>query len=173
MLVIPPSSVPQGGGQGINTTVRVIEEPSPDELPPNVRLASCFYEIEANGNFVHPVQFHMQHNVDLTACDSRNLAFVTRNFETGRFEFSREMQNFNPNDNSGVVHIAHFSPHQYGVVYDTRDGSQPVTLYAMTPFYKHVEENCWEVKIVITQNLQPYFEVEGLALPVKVYIFIR
>ena len=109
----------------------------------------------------------MQHKVDLTICNNKYLVFVTRNFKTGCFEFFPESQTFAPNDNSGTIHIAHFSPHQYGVVYNTRDGSQPVTLYAMTPFYKLVEENCWEVKIVITQNLQPYFEVEGLAPPVK------
>lgn len=172
MLVVSPSSVREG--ESIATTVRVIEEPDEGDLPPNVKLASCFYEIATNGNFTKPVQFHLQHSIDLASSDWRNLSFVTR--RGSRYEFSRDKQLFDPNDNSGVVHISHFSPHQFGIVYNTNDGTQPVTLYAMNLFYKRVGEDSWEVKIIITQNLQPYFEVTCffyIVPPLVILIFNR
>ena len=31
--------------------------------------------------------------------------------------------------------------------------------YALIPFYKQIDENCWQIQVVITQNFEPFFEV--------------
>ena len=125
---------------------------------------SCFYKIEASGSFVKPIQLHLQHNVDVTSSDNRRLAFVT---STGsppyQFEFCDvDDQMFDPNDNSGVLHISHFSKiRTFGIVWKNVVDRfmKSNKSYVMTPFYRQTDEHCWQLKVVITKNIGPFFEV--------------
>ena len=127
---------------------------------------SCFYKIGTSGSFVKPIELHLQYNVDVTSSDNRRLAFVTSSGSPPyKFEFSDvNDQMFDPNDNSGVVRISHFSAHVFGIVWrNTVDTLgkvlHPNRSYSMTPFYKQINDHCWQLKVVITQNLGPFFEV--------------
>ena len=161
-LVIPPSSVQEN--QSIDTTVQIVK---PDvTLPPNVKPVSCFYEIEASESFVKPIELHLQHNVDVTSSDSRRLAFVTSSgsppYQFGFSDVNDQM--FDLNDNSGVVRISHFSAHVFGIVWRKVTKTlgkflHPNRCYATTPFYTQIDGHCWQLKVVITQNLGPFFEV--------------
>ena len=156
-LVIPPSSVQEN--QSIDITLQIAK--SPDViLPANLKPVSCFYKIEATGSFVKPIQLHLQHNVDVTSSDNRRLAFVNifSEWPPYQFEFCDiNDQMFDPNDNSGVVRLSHFSI--IGIVWRIVDKVLPNRSYAMTPFYKQIDDHCWQIQIVITQNLGPFFEV--------------
>ena len=162
-LVIPSSSVQEN--RSIDTTVQIVKS-DVISLPPNVEPVSCFYKIGTSGSFVKPIKLHLQHNVDVTSSDNRRLAFITSSGSPPyQFEFCDiNDQMFDPNDNSGVVHISHFSTHVFGIVWlknvvDTLGKVlRPNRSYAMTPFYKQIDDH-WQLKVVITQNLGPFFEV--------------
>ena len=154
-LVIPPSSVQEN--QSIDTTVQILK--SGISLPPNVEPVSCFYKIEATGSFVKPIQLHLQHSVDVTSSDHTRLAFVTSSGSPPyQFEFCDvDDQIFYFNDNSGVVRLSHFSI--IGIVWRIVDKVLPNRSYVITPFYKQINDHCWQLKVVITKNLGPFFEV--------------
>ena len=156
-LVIPPSSVQEN--QSIDTTVQIVKSPDVLSLPPNVEPVSCFYKIEASGSFVKPIELHLQHNVDVASSDNRRLAFVTSSGSPPyQFEFCDiDDQVFDPNDNSGVVRLSHFSI--IGIVWRIFDKVLPNRSYVITPFYKQINDHCWQLKVVITKNLGPFFEV--------------
>ena len=159
-LVIPPSSVQEN--QSIDTTVQIVKSSDVHvmtSLPANVEPVSCFYKIEASGSFVKPIELHLQHNVDVTSSDNRRLAFVTSSGSPPyQFEFCDiNDQTFDPNDNSGVVHLSHFSV--IGIVWRIIDKVLPNRSYALTPFYKQIDDHCWQIQIVITKNLGPFLEV--------------
>ena len=158
-LVIPPSSVQES--QSIDTTVQIVKSPYVLSLPPNVEPVSCFYKIEASGSFVKPIELHLQHNVDVASSDNRRLAFVTSSGSPpyyDQFEFCDiNDQTFDPNDNSGVVRLSHFSI--VVIVWRIINNVLPNTSYALTPFYKQIDDHCWQIQIVITKNLGPFFEV--------------
>ena len=162
-LVIPSSSVQEN--QSIDTTVQLVKSPDVmTSLPANVEPVSCFYKIEASGSFVKPIELHLQHNVAVTFCDTRRLAFVTSSGTPPyQFEFCDiNDQTFDPNDNSGVVHLSHFSVIAIvwkKVVNTLGKVLHPNRSYALTPFYKQIDDHCWQIQIVITQNLEPFFEV--------------
>ena len=160
-LVIPPSSVQEN--QSIDTTVQIVKSDVLSSLPPNMEPISCFYKIEASGSFVKPIQLHLQHNVDVTSSDKTRLAFVTSSgLPPYQFEFCDiNDQTFDSNDNSGVVRLSHFSI--IGIVWKIVDTLgkvlHPNKSYAMTPFYKQIDNHCWQIQIVITKNHEPFFEV--------------
>ena len=157
-LVIPSSSVQES--QSVNTTVQIVKSPDVmTSLPANVEPVSCFYKIEASGNFVKPIELHLQHNVDVTSSDNRRLAFVTSSGSPPyQFEFCDiNDQTFDPNDNSGVVRLSHFSI--VAIVWRIIDKVLPNRSYALTPFYKQIDDHCWQIQIVITKNLGPFLEV--------------
>ena len=164
-LVIPSSSVQEN--QSIDTTVQIVKSADVmSSLPPNVEPVSCFYKIEASGSFVEPIQLHLQHNVDVASSDNRRLAFVTSSGSPPyQFEFCDiNDQTFDPNDNFGVVRLSHFSI--FGIVWRIVDKVNviadkilPNRSYAITPFYKQIDDHCWQLNIVITPNLAPFHEV--------------
>ena len=160
-LVIPSSSVQES--QSIDTTVEIVKSADVmTSLPANVEPVSCFYKIEASGSFVKPIELHLQHNVDVTSSDNRRLAFVTSSGSPPyRFEFCDiNDQTFDPNDNSGVVRLSHFSIiGVIGIVWRIVDKVLPNRSYALTPFYKQIDDHCWQIQIVITKNLEPFLEV--------------
>ena len=152
-LVIPSSSVQED--QSIDTTVQIVD--SDLALPPNVEPVSCFYKITSE-MFIEPIDLYVQHNVDLSVCDNRRLAFVTSSGSPPyELEFYDEYQAFDPNDNSGVVRISHFSTHVFGIVWKVFDAVgdmlSPVTSYAMTPFYKQMNDNCCKSKLLLLKTL--------------------
>ena len=159
-LVIPSLSVQEN--QSIDTTIQIIK--SDVILPPNVEPVSCFYKIGTSRSFVKPVRLHIQHNVDVASADKTRLAFVT---SSGSPPYQMEFcdvndQTFDLNDNSGVVRISHFSTCVFGIVWLQKVAGKvlrPSRSYAMTPFYKQIDDHCWQLKVVITQNLGPFFEV--------------
>ena len=161
-LVIPSLSVQES--QSIDTTVQIVKSPDVISLPPNVEPVSCFYKIEASGSFVKPIELHLQHNVDVASSDNRRLAFVTSSGSPPyQFEFCDiNDQTFDPNDNSGVVRLSHFSIIAIvwkKVVNTLEKALHPNRSYAMSPYYKQIDDHCWQIKVVITQNLGPFFEV--------------
>ena len=95
----------------------------------------------------------------MASSDNRKLAFVTSSGSPPyQFEFCDiNDQTFDPNDNSGVVRLSHFSI--IGIVWRIIDKVLPNRSYVITPFYKQIDEHCWQIKVVITQNLGPFFEV--------------
>ena len=173
-LVIPPSSVQES--QSIDTTVQIVKSPDVLSLPANVEPVSCFYKIEASGSFVKPIELHLQHNIDVASSDNRNLAFVTSSGSPPyQFEFCDiNDQMFDPNDNSGIVCLSHFSI--IGIVWRIVDALgkflHPNRSYALTPFYKQIDGHCWQIQIVITQNLGPFFEVINLFILFHLIIMI-
>ena len=156
-LIIPSSAVQES--QSIDTTVQIVKSPDVVSLPPNVEPVSCFYKIEASGSFVKRIELHLQHNVDVASSDNRRLAFVTSSGSPPyEFKFCDiNDQTFDPNDNSGVVRLSHFSI--IGIVWRIIDKVLPNRSYALTPFYKQIDDHCWQIQIVITKNLGPFLEV--------------
>ena len=160
-LVIPSTSVQER--QSIDATVQIVK--ADVKLPPNVVPVSCFYKVGSSASFVKPIQLHLQHNVDVTVCDNRRLAFATSSGSSPyqlNF-FDANLQSFDPNDNSGVVHISKFSSDIFVIVWKELNNlgriSRPTISYAMTPFYKQIDDHCWHIQVVITQNLGPFSEV--------------
>ena len=165
-LVVPSHSIE--GNQSIDTTISCISE-SDVTLPPNVEPVSCFYEISTRGSLVliNPVKLYVQHSVDLTSSDNKRLSFVTSSSGTSPYLMrlcDPDDQMFDPNHNSGVIQISKPSAtNVFGVVWKVVDAFKkvmhPVKSYAMTPFYKQIDSSCWQIKVVVTQNLKPFLEV--------------
>ena len=157
-LVIPPFSMQNN--ESVVITVQIVDSDSSDiELPQNVQLVSCLYEIKSSGIFRKPIELHLQHNVDIVSQnDSKRLIFVTSDGPPPyRFKISDDEQHFNFNDNSGLIKVSHFT--KFGIAWLLRIASkfrQPVRSYTMTLFYKEFTKPCWQVIIVITKNLGPF-----------------
>ena len=162
-FVIPPSSVQEG--QEVKIEVNVV---SPEEseiiLPPDVELASCFYNIKTTGTFFKPIKLHLQHNVVLRSQEeSQQLAFIRSNgpppykFELLPTEYD---QVFRPYDNFGVVKIPDFC--LIGIVIKKIRGFLSRQSYVMTVFFKEVKKFCWEIQAVVTKNLGPFLEVSAI-----------
>ena len=151
-FIIPPSSLDEGQ-KSANTSIKMVKRNQ--QIPPDSESVSCFFEITSTG-FKNPVQFHLKHNVDLRFCDKKNLAFVT--LKDSQFVYC-ENYSFDTENNFGVIEIDHFSSHVFGIVWKIFDAIKPVRLYVMTPLYKRIDQGCWQFKMVITQDLEPFFEV--------------
>ena len=162
-FVIPPSSVEEG--QEVRIEVSVVSPENSDvNLPPNVKLVSCFYKIKATRKFSRPVKLCLQHNVELRSQEeSQQLAFIRAEgpppykFELLPTEYE---QVFRPYDNFGVVTIPDFCC--FAIVIQTIWSficQQPCYSYAMTVFFKEKEKFSWEIQAVVTKNLGPFIEV--------------
>ena len=157
-LVIPPFSVKNN--QEIVTTVQIVDSNSSDiKLPQGVQLVSCLYEVEASGIFVKPIELHLQHNVDIMSHnDSKRLVFITSDGPPPYcFKIAYDEQYFGVKYNYGFIKVSHFT--KYGIAWLLSLASnffQPTCSYTMTLFYKKFMKYCWQLKIVITQNLGPF-----------------
>ena len=167
MLVIPPSAVEKK--EEAEAEVKVVAPVETDIiLPPDVEVVSCFYKIEATGNFSKTIELHIQHNVELTSQEEcEQLAFIkAKGPPPYKFELlPTEGQEFRPYDNSGVVRLHGFS--SVAVVYLIKKlqkiksflFQQPSCSYIVTVFVKQMMKSCWEVQAVVTKNLGPFLKV--------------
>ena len=164
-LVIPPYSVQDN--QTIDTTVQIVDSNTSDiELPEGVQLVSCLYEVQSSGIFNKPIELHLQHNVDVMSQDDiKRLVFITSDGSAPYcFKISDDEQHFGINDNSGLIKVSHFS--KFGIAWLLRtvsDFLEPICSYTMILCYKSVMKSCWQIKVVITQNLGPFQVVRLLA----------
>ena len=167
MLVIPPSAVAKK--DVVETEVKVVAPVETDIiLPPDVEVVSCFYEIKTTGKFSKPIEFYVQHNVEVISQEEcEQLAFIkAKGPQPYKFELlPTEGQEFRPYDNSGIVRLCDFS--LFAVVYVKKMVQkiksvlfrQPSCSYVVTVFVRHMEKSCWEIQAVVTKNLGPFLKV--------------
>ena len=155
--MIPSSSVKEG--KEVDMKVRVaLPEKSDITIPENINLVSCFYNVETSETFTNPINFCLQHNVEIKSQkDSEQLVFL-RAVGPPPYNFEEVGdQVFKPNDNSGVVPITDSS---VLVAIGSRSPELVCSFrYTMTLFFKVMKESLWQVKAVITKDLGPFNEV--------------
>ena len=152
--------------QIIYTKVQIVDSKTSDyELPQHVQLVSSLYDVQCLGIFSKPVELHLQHNVDvMSQKHSERLVFIISNGPPPyRFKISTDEKHFGINENSGLIKVSHFTVFGIGWLLSLASKFlQPTCSYTMTLFYKEFLKSCWQIKIVITQNLGEYQMVSFL-----------
>ena len=113
----------------------------------------------------------MEHSVQVKdASMTENLRFLTLK-DSEFVSCDENEQSFDPSESSGMVKVSHFSNHIYVIACKIGLISSPKK-YSVTPFYKHMKFNCWQIKIVFIPDLKPYYEVIIVIFCYYVYIII-
>ena len=158
-VAIPSSSVKEG--KEVNMKVQVVlPEKSDIRIPENISVVSCFYNVQTNETLTNPINFCLQHNVEIKSQeDSKQLVFL-RAVGPPPYNFEEVGdQVFKPNDNSGVVPISDSS---VLVAIGSRSPQLACSFrYTMTLFFKLMKVSFWQVKAVITKDLGPFNEVSN------------
>ena len=154
MVIVPPSSVKKG--QQVKIQVKhLAPEQSEVEIPENLVPLGLFYKLEMIGTFLKPIQLCLQHNVDVSSkSESDQLAYIKAK-NSYKF-FLQSDGKFTHDDNSGLVPVSESSV--IGIC--SRSPQLACNFrYALTLCFKLMEKLRWQVKAVITKDMEPFNEV--------------
>ena len=154
MVIVPPSSVKKG--QEVKIKVKPLApEKAEVEIPENVVPLGLFYKLETTGTFLKPIQLCLPHNVDVPSKnESDQLAYIKAK-DSHRFVLQSDGK-FPHDDNSGLVLISDSSV--VGIC--SRSPQLACNFrYALFLCFKLMEKLRWQVKAVITKDMEPFNEV--------------
>ena len=162
-LIIPPSAVPHDIQQ-ITIAVQVIAS-GPFVFPSYCQPIGCFYWIQSTHKFLKPVEVHLEHHAELLSEeDSKECGFIiSPSTESSsppyQFQFYDGMNSIFPVGSSyGIIKVAEFSI--FSIAWrKIKDAFSDHFRYVWMVYYRQINENNWELHVVVTKDLGPFIQV--------------
>ena len=159
-IVVPPFAISE------DTWIDVqLHSSCPFILPTNCQPISCFFQIQTSDIFNKKFAVHLEHYAELLSeDDSEDLDFIiSRNIELlppYQFEFASKANkpSFPVQSKRGIIHIDESSI--LAIVWRKEKGVLSNNFrYIWMVYYKEIENNTWELHIVVTKDLKPFKQV--------------
>ena len=159
-IVVPPFAISE------DTWIDVqLHSSCPFILPTNCQPISCFFQIQTSDIFNKKFAVHLEHYAELLSeDDSEELGFIiSHNIELlppYQFKFANEANkpSFPVQSKRGIIHIDESSI--FAIVWRKEKGVLSNNFrYIWMVYYKEIENNTWELHVVVTKDLKPFKQV--------------